>query len=621
MTRLLLALLLVAPCACGSGAERPRNLLLVTLDTTRADRLGAYAGPADTSPRFDALAREGVLFESAFCSIPETLPSHTTLFTALEPPAHGVRINGTPLPRDLRTLAEVLSEAGFATGAVVGAGVLDPGFGLQRGFDFYDRRFLGGGSGEETERKAEEVNEIALRWVSGRDPGRRFFLWVHYYDAHDPYEPPAPFSERFEGREYEGEIAYADEQLGRLLDGLRAGGRLESTLVAVTADHGEGLGDHDEPYHSVFLYDSTVRVPLLLWSPASLPAIRVGGLARLVDLAPTLLELLGSRGLEGTAGRSLVPSITGGAIDPPPPVYLEANHPAAFYGWSALRALRTTEWKFVLAPRRELYRLGPDPLERRNVLDEEPQAAGRLESILRDLEARASASLRPTEVDPEAAEALAALGYAGSSVPETASGKDPKDWVWEVPLLYRARDLLRTGRDGEAVDLLESIAEKDDSNPEVAFLLAQAARKTGRLDLADRWLARTLELRPDYANARTLLAIVCAQRGDPRRAEEEFRETIRRAPTFTKAKLNLAILLGSQSRAGEAEALLREVVHERPNSFDGWDALASLLEADPARREDAIEALDRALVLRPGAGAIRVRLDRLRGAVPVGAPR
>jgi arylsulfatase A-like enzyme/cytochrome c-type biogenesis protein CcmH/NrfG len=610
---------LAALPGCRAREEGPRSLLVVTLDTTRADRLGAYGGPADVSPRFDALAREGVLFETAFCSIPETLPSHTTLFTGLEPPAHGIRINGTPVPADLPTLAESFSSAGFATAAVVGAGVLDPGFGLRRGFDLYDRRFLGSGPGEETERRAWEVNEAALRWIEGIERDRPFFLWVHYYDPHDPYEPPPPYAERFRGREYEGEIAYADERLGALLDGLRAAGKLERTLVAVASDHGEGLGEHGEPYHSVFLYDSTVRVPLLLWHPPSLAPARVSGLARLVDLAPTLLDLLGLPPLPGASGRSLVPSLASGVVEPPAPVYLEANHPAAFYGWSALRAFRTEQWKLVLAPRRELYRLDEDPLEGTNLLDREPGTAQRLESSLRALEERLSTGRPSAAMDPEAAEALAGIGYAGSSLPAETSGKDPKDWVWEVPILYQARDLLRTHRDAEVVALLGPIAERDDTNPEVAFLLAQAARQDARLEEADRWLRRTVELRPDYANARTLLAIVAAERGDPRRAEAEFREALRRSPTYTKAKLNFAILLATQSRLGEAETLLREVVRERPNSFEGWESLAGVLEASPARHGDAIVALEKALALRPKSSDVARRLEGLRAAA--GGPR
>ncbi|HET6203191.1 MAG TPA: sulfatase-like hydrolase/transferase [Planctomycetota bacterium] len=614
MNRRLVAAALALLGACHRSAPLPpRNAILATFDTTRADRLAPWGGKPDVAPRLERLAREGAVFETAFSPVPETLPSHTTLLTGLLPPAHGVRVNGTPLPGKVRTIAQVLSEAGFATAAVVGAGVLDPGFGLRRGFDLYDREFLQAERPDAAERRAEEVNAVALEWLRRQDPGRRFFLWVHYYDPHDPYDPPSPFAERFRGRPYEGEIAYADACLGRLLDAAREAGRLDGTLVCAAADHGEGLGEHGELYHSVFLYDSTVRVPLLFWDPGRIPAARIRGVVSLLDVAPTLLDLLGLPVPSAMAGRSLAPSFATGAIDAAGPCYMEANHGAGTYGWAPLRALRTADWKFVRAPRPELYRLRDDPGEARNLLAEEPERVAGMDRTLRAVEERAGSLGETSPPEPEAGRLLAALGYAGSAFPEgPPSDRDPKDRVWEVAHFYRARDLAEKKRYREALEELEPVLEKDPANPEAAFLAGELSWNAGDLSAAEARLARCLELKPDYPNARTLHGIVAAQRGDVAAAEDRFREALRRAPTFSRAKLNYAVLLLNLGRSKEAEPLLRDYVRQRPNAFDGWELLGRLLAVDPSRREEAVSTLERALAVRPGDAEIAGLLRRLK---------
>ncbi len=610
---LLLLLLLLAGACAKAPAPPPRSVLLVTFDTTRADRLSPWGGSPEVSPSIGRLAREGAVFETAFSAVPETLPSHVTILSGLLPPAHGVRVNGTPVPPGVRTMALVLSEAGFATGAVVGAGVLDPGFGLRRGFDLYDRAFLEAERRGEAERRAEEVNGVALDWLRTVAPGRRFFLWVHYFDPHDPYDPPAPFAERFPGRPYEGEIAYADHALGRLLEGTRESGRLDSTLVCVTADHGEGLGDHGESRHSIFLYDSTMRVPLLLWRPGSVPAGRIRGIARLLDVAPTLLDLLGLPVPAGMSGRSLVPALATGAIEAKEGVYMEANHPAGTHGWSALRALRTAEWKFVRAPRSELYDLRSDPAEARDRIREEPDVAARMDRTLLEMERRSAPVGESAPPVPEAGPMLSALGYVGASTATfAASDRDPKDHVWELAHFERARDLADRKLFAEALREMAPVLERDPTNPEAAFLAGQAAWSAGDLETAEARIGRSLALKPDYPNARTLHAIVAAERGDLPAAEARFRETLRGAPTFSRAKLNLAVLLLNQGRKAEAEPLLREYVRERPNAFDGWELLGSLLAEDPASLPEATAALERALAIRPGAAEVAERLRRLR---------
>jgi arylsulfatase A-like enzyme/Flp pilus assembly protein TadD len=614
--RRLRVLLLLAPLGCGRS-ERPRDLLLVTLDTTRADRLAAYGGAPDVSPRLDAFFREAVVLESAFCPIPETLPSHATLLTGLDPPAHGVRGNGIPLPAREATLAGTLRERGRATGAFVGSGALDPSFGLARGFETYDRAFLQEGEGDSSERRAGEVNAAALAWIRALPRDRSFFLWVHYYDPHAPYDPPAPYAERFRDRPYDGEVAYADACFGALIDALRVEGRLEDALVCVAADHGEGLGEHGEPFHSILLYEETVRVPLAFSSPRRLPPRRVRGVVRLADVAPTLLDLLGIPVPPGLDGRSLAPFLERGEVDERA-AYLEASHGASAYGWAPLRGLRTAEWKYVRAPRPELYRLADDPRERRDLHASQAQVAARLERMLAEVEARAaSRGASPSAPDPNAEALLASLGYAGggrASVP--GSDRDPKDFVDEVALFYRAAELGREKRFGEAMARIEPLAARDPNNPEAAILLGDLAWSAGDFATAERWLSRAIELKPGHARSRLLHAVVAAQRGEKGIAEERFREALRWNPSHAETRENLAALLLQGGRPAEAERLLRDLLRERPRRLGAWTRLVAILASDPARRAEAAEALETALAHRPDAMELAEMLEALRRAPP-----
>jgi choline-sulfatase len=610
--RRLRILLLLAASGCG-GADRARDLLLVTFDTTRADRLAAYGGKGEATPRLDAFLREAVVFESAYSPIPETLPSHATLFTGLEPPAHGVRGNGLPLPKGVATIAEALREKGWATGAFVGSGALDPSFGLARGFDVYDRDFLQGGEVDFSERMAGEVNAAALAWIRALPKGRRFFLWVHYFDPHAPYEPPEPYATRFAGRPYDGEIAYADACFGDLLDALRKEGRLEDALVCVAADHGEGLGDHGEPFHSILLHEETVRVPLAIADRKRLAPRRVGGVVRLSDVAPTLLEALGLAPLPALDGRSLAPFLGSGEVDERA-AYLEANHGATAYGWARLRGLRTKEWKYVRAPKPELYRIAEDPREERNVHSSEPQVAARLEKLLADAESRSSAKATAASVpDPDAQAMLSALGYAGSATAAVpSSGRDPKDFVGAIAVFYRAADLGKQKRWGEAIALLEPVAEKDPENPEAAILLGEFAWSAGENAAAERWLSRAVELRPGHPRARLLHAVVAAQRGEKETSEARFREALRWNPTHAETKENYAALLLQVGRDAESERVLLEVVRERPKRASAWKRLITILAADPKRKEEARRALEAANAARPDVREFALVLEEMR---------
>ena len=398
----------------GSRCLRARNVLVVTVDTLRADRVGAYGSRAGATPHIDALARRGIVFERAFTTAPLTLPAHASLFSGLLPMHSGVRVNGTDrVPPEIPLLAEQLRASGFATGAAVGSFVLRSETGISRGFAAYDESFAanaGRNDRWEGERPGSEVVDRALAWLD-RAGSERFFLWVHLFDPHAPYAPPAPHAERFAGRPYEGEVAYADACLGRLLEGMRERGRLEKTFIVVAGDHGESLGEHGEATHGVFLYDATLRVPLIVVPPdarQTQAARRVAAPVSLVDVAPTIREATGLPP-SPSDGVSLLQS----RPSPDRLVLAESNYPAVLLGWSPLRAARSADAKYVEAPRPEFYDLRADPAETRNLFRREDEAVRRL---ARELERRrSSAPVRAAApgagADPEVARRLASLGY------------------------------------------------------------------------------------------------------------------------------------------------------------------------------------------------------------------
>ena len=367
------------------------NLVLVTLDTLRADRLGSYGYEAAETPHLDRLAAEGVRFEQVLSPVPATLPAHASILTGQNPYRHKVRDNGTfQLQEDALTLAEILDDAGYATAGFIAAFVLDAQFGIAQGFgeytDFGDQEVAETPSPfPNVERKGGEVVEEAVEWLHERTGP--FFAWVHLYDPHDPYAPPEPYRSRYLQRPYDGEIAYTDEVVGRLLAGLEAAGHDRDTLVVIVADHGEGLGDHGESMHGFFVYDTTVLVPLILWAKDALPAgLVVEGQARLIDLLPTVLALIdvpdpAPTSRDGVDLRALI-------ADPDAPghaAYSEAFLPLLLFGWSELRALRADGYKYIAAPRPELYDLRADPGETENLLTAEPRLAATMRANLEEL--------------------------------------------------------------------------------------------------------------------------------------------------------------------------------------------------------------------------------------------
>lgn len=612
-------------------ARQELNLLVVTLDTTRADRIGAYGHQsAAETPVFDRLAREGTLFEHAMASAPLTLPSHATMFTGQFPPAHGVRDNGGFfLSPAATTLAEHLRKAEVRTGAFVGAFVLDSKWGLDQGFEHYADDFdlskARGMSVGSVQRPANEVVDLALPWLE-TVKDQRFFAWLHFYDPHTPYAPPPPFAARYAGRPYEGEIAFTDAQLGRLIDFLEARKLLERTIIAVLADHGEGLGDHGEGTHGFFIYESALRTPFVIRAPfARTTARRVTDPVRTVDLAPTVLDLLGLPALpDRIAGTSLVPLMTGDRAELNLDGYGEAMYPLHHYGWSPLRALRAGRFKLIDAPRPELYDLESDPGESRNVFQDRLALGQRMQTELRALEAAAAATASPdaptADVDPEVRERLAALGYVGSFVASTSSDTtgraDPKDKIDLFNLMSRARNRSRDDPKNsfkEVVALLEEVVRADPKVIDAWFTLGNTYYREQRFKEAIEYFKRALELKPDYdlalinmSNAyRELgqdeaaqagyehylrvdpknawvhyqLGEICLDRNDLECADARFSKALEIDPKVASARNALGALAFRRGDVATAERQIRAALAEKPDVRLAHFNLALLAEA------------------------------------------
>ncbi len=585
--------------ACSTAPEF--NLLLITLDTTRADRLGCYGYRLGHTPTLDSLAESGVLFENAFTPAPVTLPAHASLLTGLYPPVHGVRDNGIyRLEDEAVTLAELLGRAGMNTAAAISAYVLASRFGLAQGFAHYDERLKeapGQKAAFYVERSAEEVTNAALQWLEGRDRRKPFFLWVHYFDPHSPYAPPAPFDSLCPGRPYDGEIAYMDSQLCRLLSALRQGGQYGRTLVAVAGDHGEALGEHGEPTHGIFLYNSTVRVPLIVKFPGGEHAGgRVDANVSLVDVFPTVLERAGLSIPAGIQGRSLLPLLPGARRAVPGAsrtIYLETLMPEQTFGWHRLEGMVHDNLKYIAAPLPELYDITADPGESRNLVEHDAEAARRSASRLANLQRELARLARPLSgrvtLDGESARRLRALGYL-SGAEAAVSGESLPDPKLMVRSLGRFMDGVMAEAGGEyeaALAAFDSVLAGDPDNlyairykgfvlmeqgsvrraiaqftravelqPGGAanFMLALAWYRLDSLAAARTWLERTVEVQPGHARAHALLADILLESGEDKQAVAHMLTARKLAPQDKEVLNDLGrLLLGRGDPAGAAE--------------------------------------------------------------------
>jgi choline-sulfatase len=494
-------------------STRP-NILLITLDTVRADRLGAYGYSRASTPVLDRLAREGVLFADATTQSPLTTPAHAALFTGVYPGRLGVKSNAsTALPDSATTMAERFADAGYQTAAFIGAFILDRQFGFGQGFQQFDATFDAHRAGDRSrvQRTADAVAIPAVAWLRQSSRDRPFFIWVHFYDAHAPYQPPANAGP---ADPYDGEIAWMDRAIGTLLDAIGPE-RLRETIVVAVGDHGEALGDHGEEDHGIFLYEAVLHIPWIMRLPANERAgLVVSEQVRSVDLMPTLLDLAGVPGVPNVDGESLTAVIRGTARPRPPASYAETHYPSLHFGWSMLRSLRAGEWKYIEAPRPELYNLPTDRAESHNLLAERGRIADGMAaeaaSIARSFGAAAKAAAQ--QPDLETAARLRSLGYVGLRSPsaQPGSGADPKDKIAELnrfrTLLGDANADLAGQRTDAALAKLQQALKISDGAYDLHVILGDAWRQKGRMDRALGEYDAAAVLNPETAAPHLLAA-------------------------------------------------------------------------------------------------------------------
>jgi arylsulfatase A-like enzyme/Tfp pilus assembly protein PilF len=624
------------------GVAKP-NVLLVTLDTTRADHLACYGYGGVSTPNLDAIAGRGVLFEQAATATPLTLPAHSTIMTGMFPTYHGVRVNGnTALGDDQTTLAEVLAARGYATGAFIAAFVLDGRWGLKQGFAHYDDQFdlkkykhldLG-----EVQRPGNVVVDAALAWLEG-EKSKPFFAWVHLYDPHVPYDPPEPYRSQYVRRgptgPYDGEIAFMDEQIGRLTDWLAKNGLDRSTVVICVGDHGEALGSHGEGTHGYFVYDYALHVPFIVSAPFdALRGKRVPAQVRTSDVFPTVLDLVGVPSPLAVQGRSLVPLMFAPGRADDVPAYSEAMAANIQFGWSPLRSLRTPRWKFIDTTRPELYDLAKDPDEHDNVLAESPDIARRMKGELDRFAAETSRNApapQAADLDKETLERLSALGYVGAPVSaKKASGSngplaDPKDKLAVFMAVTRAGELILGDQYAEAAGPLEAALREEPGIPQALLLLSTCYAQLGRRDEAKAQLdillkedpesvqglialanilldegktddvialcKRTLSVDEKNTQAYSLIGEIYLEKADYAGALPYLEKALETQPKITRTRLSLAAALVGAGQYDRAETELNAVLADSPK-FPLAHYNLGLLYEEQGRFEEARAAYE-----------------------------
>lgn len=577
------------------------NVLLVTIDTLRADRVGAYGYGGARTPVLDALARRGVRFAQALASVPLTGPSHATILTGLYPPVHGVRDNVIfPLNARYPSLATLLKKQGYRTGAFVSAYPVAGSFGFSEGFDEFSEGFheaVDPGAGG-AERPANETVDAALSWL-GRPSPAPFFAWLHLYDPHTPYKPPPPFDSDFIDRPYDGEIAFTDQQLGRIMDWLKAAGREEDTVVAVMADHGESLGQHEEATHAILIYQATLHVPFILAGPGVSANTVVEAPVGTGDLLPTVLGLLKLAPPSPMNGRDLGPALRGQRLAPQA-LYAESLFARLNCRWSSLRAMVEGDWKLIQGAEPELFNLADDPSELRNLAAAEPERARRMQEALR-IAVRSMAPsgdrARANAVSPEQEERLRSLGYTsgtgGSGSLDQSGLPDPRKLVRLYERIQEAATAHGPAAD-RAVEELLRIARIDPGNPYGQYALGNLAYRTGRLRLADAAYAKALDLDPDRPGMRLTYGRLLRDLGRLEDSEKHLRLAVEQTTADdARTRISLAETLIAVKKLDEAQGLLKAVLKKSPEHVEALAASGHLLVAAGKARE-AIPFLEKA---------------------------
>jgi arylsulfatase A-like enzyme/Flp pilus assembly protein TadD len=592
---------------CGSAERsparaplKPLNLVVVTVDTLRADHLGCYGYTMIETPALDRLAREGALFENAVAQTPLTPPSHASIFTGTYPTVHKVRnTGGFVLQSSFKTLAEILQEEGWDTAAFIGASVLKKAFGLNQGFAVYDDRMpkasRKGEVGEYPERRAAVVVDQALAWL-GAQSGKPFFVWLHLYDPHMPYNPPEPFLQKYRSRPYDGEIAYTDRELGRFLDAVGKKSPAQNTLTVVLSDHGESLGEHGELTHGVFVYDATLRIPLMMRGPGVPAGLRLEQQVRTTDVLPTVLALMGGQPPSPCQGVSVIPAFNGEPIDTTRS-YAETLYPKMNMGWSELRAIRTERWKYIRAPKPELYDLEQDPGETRNVIEHHPEEhrrlAQQLDAITRTPDGKPE-KIETATMDQRTMDQLKSLGYlsgvTGRHYELDGEGPDPKERVdvLHVFELMEARGSALPGP--RRIEMLRKALAKDPANPSVYYYLGGELEKAGRYDEALKLYETSVNKGIQSGKLYARIGDLHLRAGRRGEAIPYYEKAARFNPSDVEGQTNLATAYLEQGRVDDAQRVFQFVLTiEETAAVHNGLGLVSIQKRDLASARGSFE--------------------------------
>ena len=618
--------------AAQTPAKPASNVVLITIDTLRADHVGCYGYKQIKTPNIDGLAAEGTRFDRAFAVVPVTLPSHSSILTGAYPMLSGMHdFSGNKLSPLQPTLASVLKQAGYQTGAVIAAAVLDSRFGLNQGFDFYYDHFefsrLDEANLDEMQRPGNVVADVALDWLEkewlkdglAKNPQKKFFLWMHLYDPHLPYHLPEPYANEYAARPYDGEIAFADEQVGRLLRFLKEKGIYQNTVIVLCGDHGESLGEHGEKTHGFFIYNATMHVPLIIKLPENrLPGNgtgrAVGDPVSLVDLMPTILGAVGVEIPSQVQGRSLLSELRSERDDREHNdktnrdrvLYGETFLPRIHFNWSELRGSENTKYHFIDAPRPELYDLVKDPGEVHNLFTDKSAVAeemrAKLVGLIRDYSAGKELAEK-TGLDPALMERLKSLGYAGFSggTDPTISSRDlpdPKDRIAAYELISDAISESQHGHFQESIEKLKSVIKTEPNSVPAHYMQGLNYYRLKMFVEAVDELQKTIQLSPDYALASFNLGMAQAHAGQMDEAIATLQRTLQLDATNFEAAFNLGVAYVQKKQLEPAASAFRQSVTIYPEFARGHRALGeTLLYQDKV--DDAIAELRRAVELAP----------------------
>ncbi len=608
----LLASLHAEPGSAPPGMAPGSNVIVITLDTTRADSLACYGCKDIETPTIDTFAARGVRFERCYAQAPLTLPSHTTLFTGTLPPFHGVRDNGGfSVPQKLVTMAELSKSQGYETGAFIGAWILDVHCGLNQGFDTYSgdlelskfhTRWMG-----EVQRLANEVMDQTLPWLEARK-GKRFFAWIHLYDPHFPYEPPSPYDKLYAAHPYLGEIAFADSQLHRLWQFLETNGLLAKTFIIFAGDHGERLGEHGERLHGFFIYQATVHVPLIIVTPfKKFQGVVSPEVVGLVDVLPTVCEMAGLPVPGEVQGKSLVPAFSGRPVRKSGVAYSETYYPQLHFGWSDLRCIVNERYKLILAPVPELYDVVADPREETNLVYVQKNVYEKMdaeaEALIKKAGQNAYEMNTPT-VDEATRERLSALGYVGSFTdPGKIRGKklaDPKDKIAVYEELSQAREFISEGRADDAIRTVQGLVASDPNATAAAYeILGESYIAKQDWQRAEESIRKALALAPRIMDVHYRMGFVAEKQGRLSEAEGEYLEDLAVAPDHFEALFGLARIYHATADAAKELATLQKCLQADPSFPATYLILAQIYLSRGERYAEAVDLVRKGIDLKP----------------------